>query len=135
MALSGLFVHRLTVGEDSAVLASMALGWGYEADTAVTVLVVVALHELLHPDAGRLQAGKALGGIGRTILAGAKQRLGIGIIVGSVRGRLYEVLIPSRYSVSNKVSPFMGLPLSACRTKGWSMHCSASTARRTTSAA
>ena len=35
-----------------------------------------------------------------------------------VRGRLYEVPIPRRYRVSNKVSPCMGLPLSACRTPG-----------------
>ena len=86
MALPGLFVQRLTVGEDSAVLASMALSWGDEADTTVTVLVVVTLYELLHPDAGLLQAGKALSRIRRTILAGAKQRLGIGIIVGSCAG-------------------------------------------------
>jgi len=45
-----------------------------------------------------------------------------------VRGRLSEVLIPSRYSVANKLSPFMGLPLSAGRTRGRSTPCSASTA-------
>ena len=75
MALLSLFVHCLALGEDGWVLALMALGGGHEADTAVTVRVVVTLHEVLYPGAGLLQAGKTPSRIGRTILAGAKQRL------------------------------------------------------------
>src|SRR5919198_382827 len=88
MVLFGLFVHRLTVGKDGWVLALMALGGGHKADATVAVLVVVPLHKLLHPGAGLIQAGKAPSGIGRTILAGAKQRLGIGVIVAGPRAAI-----------------------------------------------
>jgi hypothetical protein len=134
-ALPGLFIHRLTVGEDSGGLALRALDGGDEANTVVTVLGVVTLYQRLPPGAGLLRAGKALGGIGRTRLAGAKQRLGIGIVVAGSRTTIGGAALPRRYSLSHKGSLFRGLPLSACRTRGGSMHGSAHTARRTTSAA
>src|SRR5919106_131388 len=64
-----------------ACLAAVALLRGNEANTPMAVFVIVALHKLLHPDAGLLQAGKPLGGIGRAVLAGTKERLGVGVII------------------------------------------------------
>jgi hypothetical protein len=81
MACAGLLIDGLALGEDGPIIAAMTLLGRDEADTAVAVRVVIAVHELLHPSAGLVEAGKATDGVIRTVLAGAEQRLGIRIIV------------------------------------------------------
>ena len=63
----------------------MALRRGDVADAAVTVLVVVPVHEIGRPLPRRGEIGKARGGEVRAVLGGAEQRLGIGIIVADPR--------------------------------------------------
>jgi len=52
---------------------------------AVVVLVVVPAHELRRPGACRLQIGEAAGGEFRSVLGGAEQALGVGVVVADAR--------------------------------------------------
>jgi hypothetical protein len=77
----GLFVSSLTLGEEGRILTLRALDGGHEVDAPRAGLVVVTLHQRLHPETGLLQAGKALGGVVGAGLAGPQPRLGIRVIV------------------------------------------------------
>ena len=88
MTLTSLFVHPLALGEDVGVRSLMALDRGDEANPAVAVLVVVTGYERLPPGTGLLQASKAPGGIGRVVLAGPEQCLGIGVIIAGARAAI-----------------------------------------------
>src|SRR3954468_17241449 len=56
-----LLIERVARREHEPVLADMALGRGDVADAAVSMLVVVPVHELPRPVSRRLEAGKPLG--------------------------------------------------------------------------
>lgn len=86
--LSGLLVERMARIENGVILASVALGRADVLDAAVAVIVVVPMHELRRPGPGLIEAGKALGRELRPVLGGAKQRLGIGVVVAYPRLRV-----------------------------------------------
>ena len=81
MFLTGRLIDGMAFGEQALVNTAVTLIRGDVANAAVAVLMVVPTHEGQHPITGRIQVSKALIGIARSILAGAKDRLGVGIVV------------------------------------------------------
>ena len=79
--LPGLLVQRMARIENGVIFTAVALGRADVLDAAVAVIVVVPMHELRRPGSGLIEAGKALGRELRPVLGGAKQRLGIGVVV------------------------------------------------------
>src|SRR3954469_13294694 len=76
-----LLIERVARREHEPVLAGMALGRTDVADAAVSMLVVVPVHEPPRPVSGGLQVGEALGRELGPVFGGAKQRLGERIVV------------------------------------------------------
>ena len=62
------------------IIARVTLSWGSVANAAVAMIDVVSLHEARCPGAGRVEVGKAFGRKLRSVLGGAEQRLGIGVM-------------------------------------------------------
>jgi hypothetical protein len=72
MAGFSLLIDRLAVGQDGPVTPLVTFFRGYELDTAVTVLVVIPLDELLHPGARLQQTRKSSLWVGGPVLTGAE---------------------------------------------------------------
>ncbi len=66
----------------------MALRWSNEAQSAVTVLVVVPLHELFGPASGGGEIGEPGCGIAWPVLGGTEQRFDEGVVVADPRTRV-----------------------------------------------
>src|SRR4051795_12295968 len=75
IALPRPLIQGMGRREHGSILAGMALGWGDVANAAVTMLVVVPVHELHRPVSRRLQVGKPLAREFGPVFGGAKQRL------------------------------------------------------------
>ena len=71
----------MTIGQNRFVVPSMTLCRGDEADTAVAMLVVVPLDEVVDPDTGGAQAGKAAYWPLRAVLQRPEQGFRIGVVV------------------------------------------------------
>jgi hypothetical protein len=71
MASAGLLVDRRALRQDGHVQPLVALVWGDEPDAAVTMLPVVPVHEVEHPESGLAQRVETVGRVVRAILAGA----------------------------------------------------------------
>jgi hypothetical protein len=63
----GLLIEDVPLLEDRPVMARMSRTRRDKPDATVSMLVVVPAHERQDPRAGRLQGGKALGGIRRPV--------------------------------------------------------------------
>ena len=109
------------------IMASVARIRRDEADGAVQGLAVIPSGEGFHPGLRICFGGKSLARPVWAILAGAEQGFGERVSL-LTRGRLQEAMMPSFFSVTFIVAPFIGLPLSACRTTGREMQASAQTA-------
>src|SRR5206468_12959337 len=83
-----LLIERVARRKHEPVLAGMALGRTDVADAAVSMLVVVPVHELPRPVSRGLEVGKPLGRELGPIFGGAEQRLGERIIVAYPRPRM-----------------------------------------------
>ena len=81
----GLRIERLALRKDGRVGASMALLGGDEGERAVAMLGVVPAHEVQDPSARFAQVSEAARWVGRTVLQGAEQGLGVGIVVAHAR--------------------------------------------------
>jgi hypothetical protein len=75
----------MAVIEQCSILPGMALSRRDVADAAVTVLVVVPVHEAGGPLPGGIEVGKALGRERGSILRGAEQGFDEGIVVADPR--------------------------------------------------
>lgn len=115
------FVDLNAEREAVAVLAVMAGLGGDEADRAVMVFAIIPARKTLNPVPRLFDRGEAARGPVGPIFSGPEQRLGTGISL-LTRGRLKEAVTPSRSIVARMVAPFIGLPLSACRTTGRVTH-------------
>ncbi len=80
-----LLIKASALRQDGLVIAIVALDWGDEANRAMAVLVVVPVDEFAHPLAGNRQVSEATDRKARHVLAGAKQRFGIGVVAGHPR--------------------------------------------------
>ena len=87
-ALPGLGVEVAASRQDGLVFAFMALLRADVADAAVAVIEVVPVDQFSRLGPGVIQAGEALGGELRPVFCGAKQRLGIGVVVADARPRV-----------------------------------------------
>jgi predicted lipase len=72
MAGFGLLIDPLAVGQDGLVTALVTFFRGHKLDSAMAMLMVVALKKLLHPGTRLFQAGKPSLWVGRMVLTGAK---------------------------------------------------------------
>ncbi len=86
----------------------------HEADRAMAVLGVVPAHEVLHPARASLIVAWPRRGQRDRVLAGANSASEKALSL-LTRGRLKDAMTPSRSIVTFMVTPFIGLPLSACR--------------------
>jgi len=81
----------MTARKYGVIVAGMALSRRDVTDFAVTMKVVVPMHELPHPFAGGFQVWEAGSRECGMIFAGTEQGLGVGVIVrdtgAAVRGR------------------------------------------------
>lgn len=85
VGLPGRLIDGMALGQHLGILPSMPLCRCHQADPAVAMLVVVPLHEAGHPLAGVVDASEPINGVARAVLAGAKQRLRVGVIIGDPR--------------------------------------------------
>ena len=78
----------------------------------------MGLAEASNPVPRLLERGEAAHGpVGRYLqVRNSASEKGLSLLT---RGRLKEAVTPSRSIVARVVAPFIGLPLSACRTMGW----------------
>ena len=67
--------------ENGLILASLALGRTDVTNTAVPMLDVIPTHEAERPGAGIAEFGKAFGRKLGAVFGGAKQRLGVSIVI------------------------------------------------------
>ena len=109
-------IEGVTPGEQVNILAAMALRGGDEAQGAVAVLGVVPAIESIDPGAGVIAAREGLFGEPWMALEGIEQRLTSCGLSSLTEGRLKEGTTPRRCKVASLVAPFMGAPLSECRT-------------------
>ena len=79
------------------------------------MLVVVPLHERVYPGPCGRDIHERMYGVIRPILEGFEQRFGVRIVVADRRVSKLA-MPPSVIIVANIVEPFIGLPLSECRT-------------------
>ncbi len=105
-------------------MPAMAGLGGDEADRAVMVLAIIPANEALNPVPRLIKRGKAAGGpVGRYLqVRNRASEKGLSLLA---RGRLKEAVTPSRSIVARMAAPFIGLPLSACKTIGRVTHFSA----------
>lgn len=85
VGLPGRLIDGMALGQHLGILPSMSLCRCHQADPAVAMLVVVPLHEAGHPLAGVVDGSEPINGVARAVLAGAKQRLRVGVIIGDPR--------------------------------------------------
>jgi len=85
MTLTRRFVHRDTPGEDRGIFTAVALGGTHEVQVAVFVLVVVPACKLKHVLARLIDIGKTVRRERWPVFAGAKQALGVGIVIAHPR--------------------------------------------------
>src|SRR3954452_22632603 len=83
-----LLIKRVARREHELVLTGMTLGRTGVADAAVSMLVVVPVHESARPVSRRLEVGKPLGRELGPVFGGAEQRLGERIVVPHPRSRM-----------------------------------------------
>jgi hypothetical protein len=81
VSLASAEIERMTLAQDLAVAPVMPLRRTHVADAAVTMLVVVPVHESTRPCSCGLEVGKADGRELRAVLRGAKQALDEGVVV------------------------------------------------------
>jgi hypothetical protein len=81
MALAGLLIDQRTLLADGNGLAALPLQRRHEFDRAVAVLMAIPVHECRRPLAGLLLSGKGFAGVVGLVFGGAKQRLGVGVVV------------------------------------------------------
>ena len=73
MGLACLGVQRVASGQDGVILACVTLSWTDVLDAAVTVFVVVPVHEFGCPDSGLVELREALSRELRAVLGGSEQ--------------------------------------------------------------
>jgi hypothetical protein len=83
-----VLVDRVAGGEHGSILAGMTLCWRDIADSAVSMLVVIPLHETQSPLPCGLQIDEALQRELGTILCRPEQRLGEGVVIAHPRARV-----------------------------------------------
>ncbi len=81
----GLLIERLALRKDGRVGAGMALLGGDEPQPAVAVLGVVPAHEVQDPGPRFAQVSEAARWVGGTVLQGAEQGLGVGVVIAHAR--------------------------------------------------
>jgi hypothetical protein len=82
MALAGLLIDQRALLADGNGLADLPLQRRHEFDRAVAVLMAIPVHECRRPLAGLLlSGGKGFTGVVGLVFGGAKQRLGVGVVV------------------------------------------------------
>lgn len=74
-------IQRVTLRQNSLVLARMAFGRCHEANTTMTMLMVVPANKSLNPLPCLFNTRKAVHWVSWPILAGAECGLGVGIII------------------------------------------------------
>jgi len=84
----GTQIHRMASRQDRLVFAGVTLGRTDIANAAMPVIDVVPLDEIGSPDACRIQTGEAPGRKLGAVLGGAKQRLGVGVVVADAGARV-----------------------------------------------
>jgi len=105
----------MTSHEDLSVVPGVTLRRSHVADGAVAMLDVVPGDELGGPVPGIVKRGEAAcRGLG-TVLRGAKQRFGVGVVVRDP-GREQEGSMPSQFSIASTVVALSVEPLSPCST-------------------
>ena len=85
MALPGHLVDLFPFGEDLLLSPFMAIVGGHETDGRVKVMVVIPIHEMVHPSVGIFHGFEAKIRITRAILHGPESRLDEGIVVTDTR--------------------------------------------------
>jgi hypothetical protein len=106
----------MALGEKNGVLPAMALRGGDEPQRAVMVVAVIPGDELSHPGACGSRGIERLLGEAWVAFEGVEQGLGSCGLSLLTAGRLKEGTTPRRCKVASIVAPFMGAPLSECRT-------------------
>ena len=85
IARASFLIERVTASKQRAILPGMSFSRRDVADAAVMVLVVVPVHEAGGPLPGGIEISEALGWKGGTVLGGAEEGFGEGIVVADPR--------------------------------------------------
>ena len=103
IALPCRLVKRSASKQHVLIEVGMTLRRRHEPDRAVTMLLVVPAHQRAHPGARGEQGIERLERIGRPVLQGLEQRLGIRVVVAHA-GRLSDGMTPSAWRVASIVA-------------------------------
>lgn len=108
-------MHRMACGQDRVIRTGMTLGGAHIADTVMAMLDVVPLHKLGRPAPGGIQILESPGWELRPDLA-VRNSASAEALSSLTRGREYEGLMSSQWSIASTVVAFYVAPLSPCST-------------------